>query len=111
MEIFTGKAGGHPGRLITHIGEVLGVSNLPMTYTAEGKRRSLKITGVADAEIEAVPGQGGDDITITNHPLCIAPGYAAVLSKSTNVTYQDHGLDWEFSGQSGFYSPFTYQDG
>ena len=111
-QIFTGQAGGHPGRLVSHIGEVLGISSLPMTYQAEGKRRSLQITGVADAEIEAMSqGQGGADITIENHPLCIAPGYAAVASKSTNVTYQDHGLDWEFSGKNGFYSPFTYQGG
>lgn len=111
-EIFTGQAGGHPGRLVSHIGEVLGVSNLPMTYKAEGKRRSLQIAGVAKAEIEAMSqGQGGTDITIDNHPLCIAPGYPVVVSKNKNVTYQDHGLNWEFSGKNGFYSPFTYQGG
>ena len=110
MQIFTGQAGGHPGRLVSHIGEVLGVSSLPMTYQAEGKRRSLQIEGVAEAEIEAIaPGQGGADITVENHPLCIAPGYKAVVSKSKNVTYQDHGFDWQFSGKNGFYSPFVYQ--
>lgn len=110
MQIFTGQAGGHPGRLVSHIGEVLGVSSLPMTYRAEGKQRSLQIAGVANAEIEAMSvGQGGADITIENHPLCIAPGYPVVASKSTSVTYQDYGFDWEFSGKNGFYSPFTYQ--
>ncbi len=29
MQIFTGQAGGHPGRLVSHVGEVLGVSSLP----------------------------------------------------------------------------------
>jgi hypothetical protein len=109
MQIFTGQAGGHPGRLVSHIGDVLGVSSLPMIYEADGKRRSLKIEGVADAEIEAFAGQGGADITVENHPLCIAPGYTAVVSKSTEVTYQDHSLDWRFSGKNGFYSPFAYQ--
>jgi len=111
-QIFTGQAGGHPGMLVSHIGEVLGISSLPITYKAEGKRRSLQIAGVADAEIEAMSqGQGGADITVENHPLCISPGYAAVVSKSTNVTYQDHGFDWKFSGKNGLYSPFTYQAG
>ena len=109
MQIFTGQAGGHPGRLVSHIGNVLGVSSLPMTYQAEGKRRSLIVEGVAEAEIEALAGQGGADITVDNHPLCIAPGYKAVVSESKQVTYQDHGLDWEFSGKNGFYSPFVYQ--
>jgi hypothetical protein len=110
MQIFTGQAGGHPGRLVLHIGDVLGVSSLPMTYQADGKRRSLKIEGVAEAEIEALAtGQGGADITVENHPLCIAPGYKAVVSKSKQVSYQDHGLNWHFSGKNGFYSPFAYQ--
>ena len=53
LKIFTGQAGGHMSRLVTHIGEVLGVSSVPMTFVADGKRRSLKIEGVASAEIEA----------------------------------------------------------
>lgn len=76
IQIFTGQAGGHPGRLVSHIGDVLGVSSLPMIYQAEGRRRSLKIEGVAEAEIEALAtGQGGAEITVDNHPLCIAPGF------------------------------------
>jgi len=99
MQIFTGQAGGHPGRLVSHIGDVLGVSSLPMTYRAEGKQRSLKIEGGAEAEIEALStGQGGADITVENHPLCIAPGHKAVVSKSKQITYKDHGFDWQFSG-------------
>jgi len=110
LQIFTGQAGGHPGRLVSHVGDVLGVSSLPMTYKAEGKQRSLKITGVAEAEIEALStGQGGADITVDNHPLCIAPGFKAVVGKSKKVAYKDHGLDWQFSGKNGFYSPFVYQ--
>ena len=110
MQIFTGQAGGHPGRLASHIGDVLGVSSLPMTYLTEGKRRSLKIEGVAEAEIEALAtGQGGAEITVENHPLCIAPGFAAVVGKSKHLTYQDHGMNWEFTGKNGLYSPFTYQ--
>jgi hypothetical protein len=110
MQIFTGQAGGHPGRLVSHVGDVLGISSLPMIYLAEGKRRSLKIEGVAEAEIEALAtGQGGADITVENHPLCIAPGYKAVVSKSKQVTYQDHGFDWQFNDKNGFYSPFVYQ--
>jgi len=81
-----------------------------MIYEADGKRRSLKIEGVAEAEIEALAtGQGGADITVENHPLCIAPGYKAVVGKSKQVSYQDHGYDWHFSGKNGFYSPFAYQ--
>ncbi|MGB3398754.1 MAG: DUF1326 domain-containing protein [Candidatus Deferrimicrobiaceae bacterium] len=107
--IFTGQAGGHPGMLVSHIGDVLGIKNAPIEYAADGKRRSLKIADVGEMQIEAIEGQGGADVTIDNHPLAIAPGYKAVVAKSSKFKYQDHGLHWEITGKNGFYSPFSYQ--
>jgi hypothetical protein len=108
-QIFAGQAGGHFARVGAHIGEVLGVKSAEMTYEAEGKKRRLRIADIAEAEIQALAGQGDEDITINNHPLCIAPGYPAVVAKSTRLTYRDHGLEWELSEKTGFYSPFRYE--
>lgn len=108
-QIFTGQAGGHPGMLVSHVGDVLGIKQVPIEFTADGKRRSLKISDVAEADIEAIEGQGGADVSIDGHPLCIAPGYKAVVAKSGRLNYQDHGLHWEISGKNGFFSPFSYQ--
>jgi hypothetical protein len=107
-QIFAGQAGGHPARLGAHVGEVLGVTSLPMDYQAEGKERSLRIDGVAEAQISAIEGQGGGDVTVEGHPLCIAPGFPAVTAKSSKLSYSDHGQQWEISGKTGFYSPFAY---
>ena len=107
-KIFAGQAGGHPARLASHVGKVLGVASVPIEYTARGKQRSLKIPQVADVAIEAFEGQGGADITISNHPLCIAPGEPAVAARSKKLEYRDHGMHWEVSGKNGFYSPFRY---
>jgi hypothetical protein len=110
MQIFTGQAGGHPSRLVSHVGEVLGVSSRPMTYLAKGRERSLTVAGVAKAEIEALAtGQGGDEITVENHPLCVAPGFKAVVGKSKQLRYHDYGMNWEFSDKNGLYSSFAYQ--
>lgn len=108
-KIFSGQAGGHPGMLVSHIGDVLGIKSVPIEYAADGKKRSLKIGDVGEAQIEAIEGQGGVDVTIENHPLAIAPGYQVVVAKSSKFTYQDHGLHWEITGKNGFYSPFSYQ--
>lgn len=108
-QIFGGQAGGHPARLGEHIGEVLGAESVAIEYHAEGKQRSIRIGTVAEVDIEAVAGQNGADITISNHLLAIAPGYPGVLAKSSRLTYQDHGYEWELSGKNGLYSPFTYQ--
>jgi hypothetical protein len=108
-QIFAGQAGGHPAKLGAHIGEVLGVKSVAIDYQANGKRRSIRIAGVAEAEIEAIEGQGGAEVTVENHPLCISPGYPAVTAKSKKLSYQDYGLQWEISEKTGFFSPFTYQ--
>ena len=64
---------------------------------------------MAEAEIEAIEGQGGAEVTISNHPLCVAPGYPAVAAKSKRLSYKDHGLEWELSEKNGFFSPFSYE--
>src|SRR5260221_932853 len=56
-QIFSGQAGGHLAGLAPLIGEVLGVKAAPIEYRSEGKRRSMRLGDVADAEIEGLAGQ------------------------------------------------------
>jgi len=106
--IFSGQAGGHPARLATHIGEVLGAGPAKIEFEVDGKERRMTIGSVAKVGITAVAGQGDADITVGNHPLAIAPGFAVVAARSDHLTYSDYGMDWELSGLNGFYSPFAY---
>ncbi len=105
--IFGGQAGGHMGRIATHVGEILGVRSVPIEYMAEGKRRSIRVGNIANATIEALAGPSGD-VTVSGHPLAIAPGFPAVAGRSESLRYQDYGLNWEISGKNGFYSAFQY---
>lgn len=106
--IFSGKAGGHPATLASFIGEIIGAKNVPMRYQGNGKQASLTIPGIVEAEIETLEGQGGQPITIDNHPLCIAPGKPATVARSKHFTFSDYGMDWKLSGRNGFLSDFTY---
>ena len=107
--IFSGAAGGHPAVLASHIGEVLGVAAAPMTFESDGDSRAMRIGEVADIKVTAMAGQGGQHVTITNHPLCIAPSNSAVAARSDHFRFSDHGYTWELSGRNGFFSPFTYE--
>jgi hypothetical protein len=107
-KIFAGQAGGHPAALASHMGNILGLASVPIEYQAKGKQRSLSIPNIAEISIEALEGQGGAEITVTNHPLCIAPGNPAVTARSKKFSYKDHGMSWELSGKNGFFSPFQY---
>ncbi|MBI3680387.1 MAG: DUF1326 domain-containing protein [Acidobacteria bacterium] len=96
VQIFSGQAGGHPARLGSFIGEVLGVASVPIDYEMNGKHRRLRIGDVANTEIEAVGGATDAEVTVSNHPLCVAPGYAAVVARSKAVRYEDHGAVQEY---------------
>ena len=109
--IFAGQAGGHPEVLASFVGDVLGVASVRIDYQAAGRKRSLSIPDVASTEVEAIEGQGGGDVTISGHPLCVAPGEPAGVAKSKRLDYTDHQMTWSISDRNGFYSPFTYQGG
>jgi hypothetical protein len=108
-QIFGGQAGGPPAAMAALIGQVLGVSSKKLDFRANGRKRSLEIGGVSKAEIEAIEGQGGAEVTINNQPFSVASGYPTVQAKSKQLSYHDHGMNWEISGKNGFYSPFSYQ--
>lgn len=108
-QVFSGQAGGPLAALGPLIGEVMGVRAAAIDYRAEGKRRSLTIAGVGEMEIEALAGQNGADVTLSNHPFTPVPGFAAVVGKSKRFRYKDHGFEREAADRNGFYSPFAYR--
>ncbi|MGA8209808.1 MAG: DUF1326 domain-containing protein [Nocardioidaceae bacterium] len=106
--IFSGASGGHPAVLASHIGEVVGVATAPMTYAGAGASRSMTVGDVMKVQITARAGQGGEQITISNHPLAVAPGQELVAAETDHLRFTDHGYEWDLSGSNGFFSPFAY---
>ncbi|MEO9200048.1 MAG: DUF1326 domain-containing protein [Antricoccus sp.] len=106
--IFSGAAGGHPAVLASHIGEVIGVATAPITFQSDGGSRAMRVGEVVDVKIAAIAGQGGEPVTIANHPLAIAPGEQLTVSRAEHLRYTDHGYEWELSESNGFFSPFAY---
>lgn len=109
--IFSGQAGGHPALLASFIDKMLGTRKVPMNFQGQGKRSSLSIPGIAEAEIELLEGQGGQAVTVSGHPLCVAPGEPAQVARSKRFHLTDYDWQWQFSGKAGFASPFTYASG
>jgi len=106
--IFSGQAGGHLAALGPLIGEVMGVKPVPIEFSANGKERHLRIPHIAEADIEALEGQGGALVTIENHPFTPVPGQPAVVATSKKLKITDHGIALDISGKNGFYSAFAY---
>jgi len=108
-QIFSGQAGGHLANLGPLIGEVLGAKAAPIEFQVEGKRRSVSVGNIAMAEIEALAGQGTDDVMVDRPPFAAVPGVSFVVAQSKANRFNDYGLNWEVSDNNGFFSPFTYQ--
>lgn len=108
FSIYSGEAGGHPAAIASFVGAILGVKSVAFDYRAEGKTRSLRLGDVGDMEIEALAGQGGAEVTVTNAPFCVAPGYPAVAAKSIELNLKDTGFNWHITNKNGYYSPFSY---
>lgn len=107
--IFGGQAGGHPALLMSFVGKVLGVKATAIEYQADGNRRTLRMPGTVDLDIEAITGIAGGTATITNPPLCVVPSHPAVVARSKTYRYTDYGFDWTISERNGYYSPLVYE--
>jgi hypothetical protein len=109
-KIYSGKAGGFFGVIAGLIGELAGVRSVPIKYeVVDGKRRTLQIPSAIDLTIERIEGADKTkEVTVSNAPMLVAPGFAAVVAKSTKNSYNDHGMKWDNSGKNGLYSRFAY---
>jgi hypothetical protein len=108
--IFSGQAGGPPAAAGSLISKVLRIKSAEITYQANGRVRRMTIADVDESEIEALEGAGGANVTISNHPLGIAPGHPSIVSRSKKLQLRDHGFTLDLAGRSAQFSPFTYED-
>ena len=108
-KIFSGQAGGVPAVLTPLISKVLGVKSAEIAYYASGRTRRMTIRDVGESEIEALESAGGGEVTISNHPLAIAPGHPSIVSRSKQLKFQDYGFTLDLTGRTGQFSPFTYE--
>jgi hypothetical protein len=106
--IFGGKAGGHPALLASHIGELCGLAVVPLSFETDGKRGRLRVGEVGSVDAEAIAGAGGVSPSIQNHLLAIAPGFPAVVGRSSRARFHEHGIRLDVTGKSALMSPFRY---
>ncbi len=104
--IIGGQAGGTFGALAPLIGKVQGVKFVPIEYKLDGKKRSLRIQGIAESSSEAIAGPQGGLVKLAGAPLLLAP--EVTVAKSDKVSLRDYGWKWEIKGGNSFYAPFEF---
>lgn len=103
--ILGGKAGGVFGVLAPFIGTLHGVRFVPIEFTVSGKRRSLKIPGIADMRVELIAGTDGQEVLVRNAPFGVTPELTVAKSERLHLT--DFGWTWDLSEKTSYVAPFT----
>jgi hypothetical protein len=109
--IFSGAAGGPVGMLADFVGEVVGVSAVPIDYKKDGKKRAVSMGNVMKLAIEAIPSMkadGGEAWVSSGHPF--APDMLVLASGQQGSTYSDHGFNWDNSGKNGHYAAINWSN-
>lgn len=108
IDVFTGKAGGRPATLASHIGEWVGMRSVPIEFRDDGKHQSLRIPRIAEASIKDLPGASGESISIAGTPWAI-DSEPIVVAKSDKFDFDDYDFHWHMSNENGYHSRFEYR--
>jgi hypothetical protein len=106
--IFGGAAGGPLSAIAPLIGNNLGAKVVPIEYRNEGKKRSARIGGIMDLNIEAVPAATPDAVVIRLNAHPLFPGEDWIQAYGTRSTYTDHDFNWDNTGKCADYSLFHW---
>ena len=108
-KIYGGEVGGHPAVIASLVGEVMGVHSAAINIVYEEKRKVLEVKGVGHVKMNAMDGEDGGLVKVSNHPLAVSPANPVIIHESESLEYNDHGKNWRQSGTVGLAAPFEYK--
>ena len=108
QKIWGGQVGGHPAVIAGLVGEIKGVHSAKVDITYTDKEKAMKISDYGEVKVNALEGAEGKPVLVENHPLAIAPGFAATVHQSEYVNY-NHDEQFQCAETVGLASPFVYQ--
>lgn len=106
--LWSGEGGGHLSVIASLVSEVISAKKAKITFESTDAKKHLVIEGVGENEMYPIDGEEGRPVTVSNHPLAVAPGNPIVVHESKRARYHDNGIEWYQSGKAGLASPFQY---
>ena len=107
--IFAGRAGGVMANIAALVTTWLPTRTVAIHFAKQGRKRSARIPGVLDVEIEGIEGRDGSEVWIDKVRHFVSSRLAA--ARATRSTYTDHGFNWSNVGRNGHYSAFDWNGG
>ena len=107
--LYGGKHGGHLGVIASLVGEVMGVKRAAITCDISGNKKTLKVEGAGEWDMDAVEDGNGNVAKCEYHPLAINPGFPVEVNKTNKQAFTDYGQNWSPKpDRVGLSGPFSY---
>jgi len=106
-QIMSGKHGGPFERFMRLTADFKGIKYVSIEYKGEGRTRSVSIPQVMDFNVEGFvqPGQT-EPVHVENMGTWRMSTVS--MARGTRSTYDDHGMHWDNTGKTGYYSGFEW---
>jgi hypothetical protein len=111
LDVWTGKLGGPIADLAQLVGEVIAVERVPITFTVEGVKGTLKFGDFASARLEPYKGATGQSTTLHDTVFTTIPGSPAYVGKSEHykVDMPKYGFEIDLEGHNAVQGDFRFE--
>ena len=111
IDVWTGKLGGPVADLAQLVGEVLAVERVPITFTVEGVKGTVKYGDSASANLEPYKGATGESTALHDTIFTTIPGSPAFVGKSESykVDLPDYGFDIDLQDHNAVQGSFRFE--
>jgi hypothetical protein len=111
LAVYTGKKGGPIAELAKLVGKVVSVEKVPVTFTVQGGRGTLKLGEAGYAELEPYTSAAGHTTTLTDTVFSTVPGAPVFVGKAPRYRSKNDkvGIDLDIKGHNALQSTFVFQ--
>ncbi|MEO8740574.1 MAG: DUF1326 domain-containing protein [Casimicrobiaceae bacterium] len=111
LKVYTGQLGGPVADLVKLIGEVVSVEKVPITFTVQGGRGTIKLGNAGYAELEPYTNATGATTTLQDTVFSTVPGAPVFVGKSPHYRAKNEklGIDLDLKGHNALQSTFVFQ--
>jgi hypothetical protein len=111
LDVWTGKLGGPIADLAQLVGEVAAVERVPIVFTVEGVKGTVKFGDAASAELEPYKGATGESTTLNDTIFTTIPGSPAYVGKAEHyrVNLPQYGFEIDLHGHNAVQGHFRFE--
>lgn len=111
LDVWTGKLGGPIADLAQLVGEVVAVERVPIVFTVEGVKGTVRFGDGASAKLEPYKGATGESTTLNDTIFTTIPGSPAYVGKAEHyrVDLPQYGFQIDLQDHNAVQGTFRFE--